>query len=170
MLTLYSKESTFKKKLTVLIIWLLALTLGAIFIEFLEDHRISILLKTLVAITGLFTIVGILLRCKIARGLTLITLYFLALFPLLSNFLIDGTYILFYFESPDMFTATEAFLSNLVWALLFILPIYFLSNDKSMEIFYIESNPKEHIFFILGAIILIVLSVSFILKPLLLQQ
>ncbi len=170
MLTLYSKASAFKKKLTVVVIWLLALTLGAIYIEFLENQEISILLKILVAISGLFTIVGILLRCKIARGLTLVTLYFLALFPLLSNFLIDGTFILFSFESPDMFTATEAFLSNLVWALFFILPIYFLSNDKSMEIFYIESNPKEHIFFILGAIILIVLSVSFILKPLLLQQ
>lgn len=170
MLTLYSEESTFKKKLTVIIIWLLALILGAIFIDFLENQKISLLLKTLVAIAGLFMITGILLRCKIARGLTLITLYFLALFPLLSNYLIDGSFILFSFESPDLFTPTEAFLSNLVWASFFILPIYFLSNDKSMEIFYIESNPKEHIFFILGAIILIFLSVSFILKPLLLQQ
>ena len=165
MLTLYSKQSDFKKKLTVLIIWLVALSLSFVLMEFMQSDQTSFLTKVLPVIIGIFMIAGILLRCKIARGLTLITLYFLAIYPLLSNFLVDGSFLFFATETNELFSSVEAFLSNLVWALLFIVPIYFLSNNKSMDIFYIESNPKEHLFFIGVAIFLVILYVYFITVP-----
>jgi len=159
MITLYSHKSSFKKKLTVMVIWLVALALGFLLIEVIVHEGTSFLTKVLPLIVGLFMIAGILLRCKIARGFTLVALYFLALFPLLANFLLDSALILFSANNA-LFTEVEVFVTNMVWGLLFIIPIYFFSNNKSMEIFYIQSNPKEHFFFLLGAIGLIVLYVQ----------
>ena len=160
MLTFYSTRSSFKKKFTVMIIWLVALALGLILYEVILYEGTTLLTKVFPIILGLFMIAGILLRCKIARGFTLVSLYFLALFPLITNFLLNRTFILFSDNSDALFTKIEALLTNIVWGLLFIIPIYFFSNNKSMEIFYIESNPKEHILFVLGAIGLIFLYVN----------
>lgn len=155
MLTLFSGKSSFKKKLTVIVIWLVALVLSLLLVEIIVYEGISFLTKILPVVIGLFMIAGILLRCKFARAFTLVALYFLALFPLLTNFLLNRTFILFSAEDSTVFTQVEALLTNIVWGLLFIIPIYFFSNNKSMEIFYIESNPKEHIFFLLVAIALV---------------
>ena len=157
MLTLYSENSSFKKKLTVIGIWLVALALGFLLIQIITHKGTSFLTKILPLIIGLFMIAGILLRCKIARGFTLVALYFLALFPLITSFLIDGSFILFSLDNSTLFTIEEVLATNIVWGLLFSIPLYFFSNNKSMEIFYIESNPKEHIFFVLGAMGLIIL-------------
>jgi len=167
MLTLYSSRSDLKKKLTVVIIWLVAMILSFALVSFMESEQIAFSFKVLPLILGMFMIAGILLRCKIARGLSIITLYFLALYPLLSNFLLDSSFILFAAETNELFSVIESFFSNLVWAFLFVIPIYFLSNDKSMDIFYIESNPKEHWFFLGVSICLIILYAYFVTLPLL---
>jgi len=155
MLTLYSKNSSFKKKLTVIVIWCVALLLSFLLVEIITDEGTSFFTKVLPVIIGLFMIAGILLRCKFARAFTLVALYFLALFPLITNFLVEGSFLLFSANNDALFSQVELLLTNIVWALLFTIPVYFFSNNKSMEIFYIQSNPKEHIFFILGAIGLI---------------
>jgi len=162
MLTVYSQRSSFKKKLTVMVIWLVALALGFLTIEVIVHEGTTLLTKVLPVIIGLFMIAGILLRCKIARGFTLVALYFLALFPLVINFLVERAFILFS-ENHSVFTPVEVLATNIIWGLLFIIPIYFFSNNKSMEIFYIESNPKEHILFVLGAVGLIFLYVNLLL-------
>lgn len=163
MLTVYSTRSSFKKKLTVMIIWLVALALGFILYEVILYEGTTLLTKVLPLVLGLFMIAGILLRCKIARGFTLVSLYFLALFPLITNFLLNRTFILFSDNNDTFFTKIEVLSTNIVWGLLFIIPIYFFSNNKSMEIFYIQSNPKEHILFVLGAVGLIFLYVNLFL-------
>ena len=155
MLTLFSKNSSFKKKLTVIVIWFVALLLSFLLVAIITYEGTSFFTKILPIIIGLFMIAGILLRCKFARAFTLVTLYFLALFPLIANFLAGASFLLFSANNNALFSQVELLLPNIVWALLFTIPIYFFSNNKSMEIFYIESNPKEHIFFILGAIGLI---------------
>ncbi len=160
MLTIYSHKSPFKKKLTVMVIWAVALALSFLLIKIVTSEGTTFLTKILPLIIGLFMIAGILLRCKIARGFTLVALYFLALFPVIATYLADGAYILF-IENNALFTDNEVLITNIVWGLLFIIPIYFFSNNQSMEIFYIQSNPKEHIFFILGAVGLIFLYVQF---------
>jgi hypothetical protein len=157
MITLYSDKSSLKKKLTVMVIWFVALVLVFLLVKIIAHEGTSFLTKVLPVIIGLFMIAGILLRCKIARGFTLVALYFLALFPLIVNFLLDSSFILFSANKDALFSQLEVLITNIVWGLLFIIPIYFFSNNKSMEIFYIESNPKEHIFFLLGAIGLIIL-------------
>ncbi|CAA6820398.1 MAG: Unknown protein [uncultured Sulfurovum sp.] len=152
MLTVYSDESSFKKKLTVVVIWLIAFVLSFLLFEFIRYEPNSLLNKILPTVIGLFMIAGILLRCKFARAFALITLYGIALFPLVANFLMEESLLLFLADTQGLFSPMEALLTNIVWALLFILPIYFLSNDKSMEIFFIEPHPIEHLFFILVAI------------------
>ncbi|CAA6804184.1 MAG: Unknown protein [uncultured Sulfurovum sp.] len=161
MLTVYSDESSFKKKITVVVIWLVALALGFLLMKIILHEETTLLTKILPIVMGVFMIAGILLRCKIARGFTLITLYGIALFPLVSNFLLEGSVILFSADRELIFTNSEILLTNVVWALLFIIPIYFLSNNKSMDIFFIKSNPKEHLFFILLAIALIFIFIQF---------
>ena len=155
MLTLYSYSSSFKKKLTVMVIWLVALLLSFVLVEIIVHEGTNFLTKALPMVIGLFMIAGILLRCKFARAFTLVALYFLAIFPLITNFLLDRAFILFSEDDSKVFTVAELLGTNIVWGLLFIIPIYFFSNNKSMEIFYIQSNPKEHIFFVLGAIVLV---------------
>ena len=165
MLTLYSDKSDFKKKLTVVVIWLVAIALSFLLMTFLQLEKVSLMIKILPGIIGIFMIAGILLRCKIARGFTLITLYFLALYPLITNFLVDGSFIFFLTDSPGLFSSMEAFFTNLVWAILFVIPIYFFSNDKAMDIFYIEPNYKEQLFFGAFSLFVIVLYVYFITVP-----
>lgn len=164
MLTLYSNHSSFKKKLTVVVIWLIAIAFSMLYIQFINYQEISFLYKLIPLIWGLFMIVGILLRCKIARGFTLISLYFMALFPLIFYILYINlfpditipTFFIFSEEDITIFSKLELLINYTVWALLFLIPIYFLSNDKAMEIFYIEeSNSKEHILYVGLAILLI---------------
>ena len=165
MLTLYSHQSSFKKKLTVVVVWLIAMAFSILYFKFISYSEISFIYKLIPLILGLFMIAGILLRCKFARGFTLVALYFMALFPFI--FYITTVYLFsdvtmpnfFIFSAGDitLFSQLELLLNYTVWAVLFFIPIYFLSNDKAMEIFYIESNPKEHILYVGIAIALIIL-------------
>ena len=166
MLTIYSHQSSLKKKLTVVVVWFIAMAFSVLYFQFINYKEISFLYKLVPLILGMFMIAGILLRCKIARGFTLIGLYFIALFPLVFYILIINlfphiimpTFFIFSAEDISLFSQVELLINYIVWTLLFIIPIYFLSNEKAMEIFYIESNPKEHIFYASIAILLIILS------------
>ncbi|HHD82092.1 MAG TPA: hypothetical protein ENK82_09240 [Campylobacterales bacterium] len=155
MLTLYSPDSSFKKKLTVVVIWMVALSLGILLVDMVINHESSFLLKGVMLLIGLFMIAGILLRCKIARGVTLTLLYALALFPLVTNIITGSSVMMLSSQSNELFTSVEILLTNIIWAFLFAIPIYFFSNNKSMDIFFIERNPIEHLFFIAGAILVI---------------
>ncbi len=165
MLTLYSHKSSFKKKLTVVAIWLIAMLFSILYFQFINYKEITFVYKLIPLILGLFMIAGILLRCKIARAFTLIALYFMALFPIVFYMLIMNIFSditmpnFFIFSANDitLFSQYELLINYTVWALIFIIPIYFLSNEKAMEIFYIESNPKEHILYATIAIVLIFL-------------
>ena len=167
MLTVYTHNSDFKKKLTVIVIWLVALVLSFLLMEFIKLDNFSMLVKAVPIIIGILIIAGILLRCKIARGFTLIILYLLALYPLITNLIVDSSFMFLTTEANGAFTATEALFSNVIWALFFLIPLYFLSNNKAMEIFYIESKPFEHLFYMLSAVVLILLYIHFTVKPLL---
>jgi len=162
MLTLYSDRSSFLKKITVIVVWLIALFFSIYLVKFVMSDSLSWGIKILPTIIGLFMIAGILLRCKIARGFTLFTLYIVALFPLIFN-LFMGMFIpemnhspllLYTFLEEYIYSDVEVFIINFIWALLFIIPLYFLSNDESMELFYIESNRIEHLYYFMLAITL----------------
>jgi len=163
MLTLYSDDSSFKKKLTVVVIWFVAIAIAILLVEMILNHPSTLLVKVVPIIFGIFMIAGILLRCKIARGMTLILLYALALFPLITNFMTESSFMLLSPYGNEIFTPLEILVTNIVWASLFLIPIYFLSNNKSMEIFFIQQKPIEHLFFILGGIALIFMYIKVIL-------
>jgi uncharacterized membrane protein len=142
MLTIYNRNSSLKKKFSVVVIWLVAIAMFYSLVNFLMHTDISLGLLFVPALVGFVVISAILLRCKIGRGFTLFGIYILMLFPFLSA-LISNTPII------DINRV-------LLLVVLGLLAIYAFSNEKAMDLFYIESNPKEHIFYALGAGILIV--------------
>jgi hypothetical protein len=163
MLTIYTNDSSFKRKLTVVVIWFVAIALAVLLVEMILHHSSPFVIKIFPLALGLFMIAGILLRCKIARGMTLILLYALALFPLITNFMTDSSFMMLSAYGNELFSASEILVTNVIWALLFLIPIYFLSNNKAMEIFFIQYNPIEHLFFIIGGIGLIFVYIKLIL-------
>jgi len=141
MLTIYHKQSSFKKKFSVVVIWIVAIAMFYSLVNFLINTEISIGVLLVPAIIGLVVIAAILLRCKIGRGFTLLGIYILMLEPFVS-YLVQGTAI----------NITQTILS----LGLGVVALYAFSNEKAMDLFYIESNPKEHIFYLLGALLLTV--------------
>ena len=130
MLTKFYSQSSIKKKFTVMIIWLIALVMMSALVQFILHTRLSLFWLTPLVIVGLFIILGILLRCKIARWFTLLLIYSVALMPLVAYFMIGEVPIV----SQLIIYISSLFVS-----------IYVFSNNKAMELFYIESNPSEHL-------------------------
>ena len=136
MLTKFHKHSSFKKKFTVVTIWIIALVMMSAMIKFVILTQINFLWLLVPVIIGLFVISGIVLRCKIARWFTLLGMYILVLLPVV-NYIILGEII-------------SVIMIGLYLLIAFV-SIYVFSNEKAMDIFYIESNPNEHIPLILFA-------------------
>ncbi len=146
MLTIYNKNSSFKKKFSVVVIWLVAISMFYSLVNFLINTDISLGVLFVPSLVGFIVIAAILLRCKIGRGFTLLGIYMLMLLPFLTAFM----------------TATPLDIKVALFSVLFtLLAIYAFSNKKAMDLYYIESNPKEHIFYILGAVFLIVAYLKF---------
>ena len=139
MLTKFHAQSSFEKKFTVVLIWIIAVVMMSMMVRFIVQTEMNGLWLSLFSIAGLFVISGILLRCKIARWFTLLSIYTFVLSPLVAYIMIG--------ESPPI---------NSMFAYLFVLliSIYAFSNKKAMDLFYIESNPSEHLPLILLALTL----------------
>jgi len=130
MLTKYHPRSSFKKKFTVVVIWLTALLMTFLLVKTVREIDINFLWLIAPILMALVVIAGILLRCKIARWFTLLTLYALLFTPFIALILLQ--------ESLSITIL-------LGYPLLFILTIYVFSNQKAMDLFYIESKPFEHL-------------------------
>jgi len=137
MLTKYHSQSSFKKKFTVVVIWIIALVMMTTMFNFIVHTEMNLLWLTPFIITGLFVISGILLRCKIARWFTLLTIYTFVFSPLVAYVMIGEL---------------SSIVLVLSYVLILLISIYVFSNKKAMELFYIESNPSEHIPLILLAL------------------
>jgi len=137
MLTKFHKHSSFKKKFTVITIWITALVMMSAMIKFVGSTEIDFLWLLIPVIIGLFVISGIVLRCKIARWFTLLSMYTFVLLPVVSYLMVGET------------ISVEHIV---MYAVVTVVSIYAFSNKKAMEIFYIESNPHEHIPLILFAL------------------
>jgi len=137
MLTKFHPQSSFKKKFTVIVIWLIALGMLSFMINFIQKTEIKFIWLILPLLVGIFTISGILLRCKIARWFTLLMMYITLFIPLLS-YIITGQ--------------TLAIEKIMLYVLGALLMVYVLGNEKAMDLFYIESNPSEHLVLILLAL------------------
>ena len=137
MLTKFHPQSSFEKKFTVVVIWIIAVVMMTMMVQFIVQTEMNVLWLSVFSIAGLFVISGILLRCKIARWFTLLSIYTFVLSPLVAYVMIG--------EFPPI---------NAVLAYLFVMliSIYAFSNKKAMDLFYIESNPSEHLPLILLAL------------------
>ncbi len=137
MLTKFSPRSSFKKKFTVVVIWIVALVMMVMLVKFIAHTKINFLWLIPLVISGLFIMSGILLRCKIARWFTLLILYTFIFSPLVMYIMTGESYPL----------------SSIVFYLFsMVISIYVFSNNKAMDLFYIESNPSEHLPLILLAL------------------
>ena len=84
MLTKFHSQSSFKKKFTVVVIWIIALVMMISMFKFIVHTEMNLLWLTPLALAGLFVISGILLRCKIARWFTLLSMYTFVFSPLVT--------------------------------------------------------------------------------------
>ncbi|SFV67187.1 hypothetical protein MNB_SV-14-1075 [hydrothermal vent metagenome] len=134
MLTKFHSKSSFKKKFTVVAIWIIALAMMLMLVQFLVQTKISFLWLIPIIIAGLFVISGILLRCKIARWFTLLAIYTFVFYPLVRYIMIG-----------EIFPLTL----SILYIFIMLISAYSLSNKKAMDLFYIESNPSEHLSLIL---------------------
>ena len=137
MLTKFHSQSSFKKKFTVVVIWLVALAMMVAMVKFIIETEINLLWLTPLIVLELFAISGIILRCKIARWFTLLTVYSLFFFPLVNSL---------------MLAEVLPILTMLIYLILLTITLYAFSNKKAMELFYIESHPSEHLPLILLAL------------------
>jgi len=137
MLTKFHPQSSFKKKFTVIIIWLVALVMMGGMVKFIIESKIDLIWLIPLVIAELFIISGILLRCKIARWFTLLTVYSLFFFPFVGYLMVGEVVSIITFIS---------------YTVLLITVVYVFSNKKAMELFYIDSNPTEHLPLILLAL------------------
>ena len=137
MLTKYHSQSSFEKKFTVVVIWIIALVMMMTMVKFIVHTEMSFLWLAPLVVAGLFVISGILLRCKIARWFTLLSMYTFAFSPLVAYIMIGEL-------SP--IGSVVSYISIL------LISIYVFSNKKAMDLFYIEPNPSEHLPLILLAL------------------
>jgi hypothetical protein len=137
MLTKFHPQSSFKKKFTVIVIWLVALVMMAGMVKFISESKMALIWSIPLVIAELFIVLGILLRCKIARWFTLLTVYTLFFSPFV-GYLMVGEAV-----SP---------VTIISYMVLLITVVYVFSNKKAMELFYIDSNPTEHLPLILLAL------------------
>lgn len=152
MLTKFSENSSLKTKFTVIVIWLMAMMMSFWMVQWVIQSSLSIWLQILPILLGVFVIAGILLRCKIARWFTLLGVYIFIFFP----------FSLLYIPTNGGVIESDVVIPKIVTHLLLgVIAIYSLSNEKAMEIFYIESNLKEHL--ILIALSLAMLTILFYL-------
>jgi preprotein translocase subunit Sec61beta len=137
MLTKFHSRSSFKKKFTVVVIWLIAFAMMAGMVKFISETKINFLWLTPLIILALFTMIGILLRCRIARWFALLTIYSLTLSPLVGYVMLGDI-----LPIPAILT----------YVILLFTGIYVFSNKKAIEIFYIDFHPYEHLPLILLAL------------------
>jgi hypothetical protein len=137
MLTSFYKKSSFKKKFTVVTIWMIALVMMVALIKFIISTKIDLVWLLVPVLMALFVISGIVLRCKIARWFTLLSIYVFVSLPLVKYLMLG--------EISSIFMIGG-------YVLITLISIYVFSNKKAMDIFYIESNPNEHIPLILFAL------------------
>jgi hypothetical protein len=137
MLTKFHSQSSFEKKFTVVIIWIIAIVMMTMMVQFIVQAEMNVIWLSIFSIAGLFVISGILLRCKIARWFTLLSIYTFVLSPLVA-------YIMIGEFAPIS--------SILAYLFVMLISIYAFSNKKAMDLFYIESNPSEHLPLILLAL------------------
>jgi len=137
MITRYYSKSSFKKKFTVVIIWLIALVMTGTLVNFILNTKIDFILLIPIIMANIFIILGILLRCKIARWFTLLGIYTFVFSPLV-KYIMMGEII--------------SLSSIVLYLSVILISIYVFSNKKAMELFYIESNPSEHLPLILLAL------------------
>jgi len=152
LITKFEKKDTIKKKLTVIIIWLVATAMLIKTTKFILNTDFSLWLLILPLFVELIVVAGILLRCKIARWVTLLEIYICLLYPIISS-LMTGTY-------------DENFFSIILLNIFIVsILIYIFSNDEALELYYIESNPKEHFHFFIISTVSIVLYTYFVTLP-----
>ena len=137
MLTKYYSRSSFEKKFTVVVIWIIALVMMTMMVKFIVHTEINFLWLTPLILAGLFVISGILLRCKIARWFTLLSMYTFVFYPLISYIMIG-----------ELFPLSSIF----SYLSVMLITVYVFSNKKAMDLFYIEPNPSEHLPLILLAL------------------
>ena len=148
MITRFYSDDTIKMKITVIAIWLIAISIVFGITVLVKERDLSTwMVSTIVAVASL-SLLAILLRCNVGRWFILLGIYTFMLTPIMFSIL------------PIFILPTQPVVPiNLEYALVHLLvgvtAIYFISNRESMEIFYTSSSFLEHLLFLFLSIGLI---------------
>ena len=142
MLTRFENDGGFKNKITVIFIWILAGILSYLLIKYILSTEVPMMYLALPLAIALFSIAGIILRCKFARWFTMLALYLLMLSPLIA-------YIMLYLLSEEIYVNMHYLNYVGVYFVLGFFFIYILSNSEAMDIYYINTTSEEHYLFLM---------------------
>ena len=148
MLTKFDSIDTLKMKFTVIMIWIIAIAISLGIFFLLRESNTAFWIRATVGTITAFSILAILLRCKVGRWFTLLGVYTFILFPIMIS-------LIPIFLLPEKEVIPIVMEHALIHFLIGGIIVYFMSNKEAMEIFYIQANFFEHLLFIiLGTVII----------------
>jgi hypothetical protein len=138
MLTKFDSIDTLKMKFTVIMIWLIAIAISGGMYLLLKENNTALWIRVILGTVVAFSILAILLRCKVGRWFTLLGVYTFILFPIMVS-------LVPIFLLPDQKVIPIDMQHALIHLLVGGVVVYFLSNKESMELFYIQPNFFQHL-------------------------
>jgi hypothetical protein len=154
MLTKFDSFDTLKMKFTVIMIWFIAIIISLGMFFLLKERAVDVWIRIGIGTVVAFSLLAIVLRCKVGRWFTLLGVYTYLLFPIMIS-------LIPIFLLPDRAVIPIDMEQALIHLLIGGMIIYFMSNKESMEIFYIHFNLFEHLFFIFLGTVLIALDIYY---------
>jgi len=156
MLTSFDSMDTFKMKFTVIMIWVIAISISiGMFFVLKEIISMPLWVSVLMVIVASLSILAILLRCKVGRWFVLLGLYTFILTPIMIS-------LIPIFLFPEQAVVPINMKHALIHFVVGGVAVYFMSNRESLEIFYRQSNFFEPLIFTFLATAIISLYIYFI--------
>jgi len=155
MLTSFESMDTLKMKFTVVMIWVIAISISVgMFFVLKEMSSMPLWVHLLMVIVVSLSIIAILLRCKVGRWFVLLGLYTFMFTPIMIS-------LVPIFLLPEQAVIPIDMEHALIHLVVGGIAVYFMSNRESLEIFYRQSNFFEPVIFMILATATISLYIYF---------
>jgi len=154
MLTSFDSMDTLKMKFTVVMIWVIAISISIGMFFLLKEISMPLWVRVLMVIIVSLSIIAILLRCKVGRWFVLLGLYTFIFTPIMIS-------LVPIFLLPEQEVIPIDMEHALIHFIVGGIAVYFMSNRESLEIFYRQSNFFEPVIFMILATATISLYIYF---------
>ena len=155
MLTNFDSMDTLKMKFTVVMVWVIAISISIGIFFLIKEISMPLWASVLTVIVSSLSIIAILLRCKVGRWFVLLGLYTFIFTPIMIS-------LIPIFLLPEQAVVPIDMKYALIHVVVGGVAVYFMSNRESLEIFYRQSNFFEPLIFTFLATAIISLYIYFI--------